>query len=305
MKRTLLHLSGGLVFGCLCALAMGAVACGDDSADPAAGGQGTVAFTTWGEEYIEQEIPPAVDGETIVVDGYTIKYTRFLVAFSGITIADASGARAAQQVGTVVFDMHAPGVKDIVSFPGLEAKAWDRVSYRITVPGADATLGAGATEEDRATLVQDGAAIHVEGTIAKDAVSKSFSWSFPTQTLFKECKGEVSGKEEEGVVVTNGGTDTVQLTIHGDHLFYDDLQSISAKVRAQAIVDADADGDGNVTLDELGAVKLSKAAADTGGTYSAGDVPNVNNLRDFVTSLSRTIGHYRGEGECFASPVTN
>jgi hypothetical protein len=50
---------------------------------------------------------------------------------------------------------------------------------------------------------------------------------------------------------------------------------------------------------------LSKAAADTGGTYSAGDVPNVNNLRDFVTSLSRTIGHYRGEGECFASPVTN
>jgi hypothetical protein len=306
MKRTKLakRLGGLGAFG-LCVLASLAVACGDDSSDPAATGQGTVAFTTWGEEYIEQEIPPTVDGETIVVDGYTIKYTRFLVAFSAITVADATGAQAAKQAGTVVFDMHAPGVKDIVSFPSLEAKAWDRVSYQISVPGTSATLGAGATEEDRATLVNDAAAIHVEGTISKDAVSKSFSWSFPTQTLFKECKGEVSGKEEEGVVVTNGGTDTVQLTIHGDHLFYDDLQSISAKVRAQAIVDADADDDGNVTLEELGAVKLSKAAADTGGTYSAGDVPNVNNLRDFVTSLSRTIGHYRGEGECFASPVTN
>lgn len=293
----------GGVLGLLALSSLGFVsACGEDSADPAADGKGTVAFTTWGEEFIEQEIPPSADGEAIVEDGYTITYSRFLVAFSAITIADSSGKEAAKQSGTIVFNMHAPGVKDIVSFPDLPAKAWDRVSYQITAPGADATLGSGATEADRATLVADGAAIHVEGTISKDQVSKSFSWSFPAATLFKECRGEIGGKEQEGVVVTNGGTDTVQLTIHGDHLFYDDLQSASAKVRAQAIVDADADGDGAVTLAELGNVKLSKAA-ESGGTYGAGDVPNVNNLRDFVTALSRTIGHYRGEGECFASPV--
>ena len=298
MKKVFSALSLGALVG----LSSFLPACSDDSSDPAASGAGTAAFTTWGEEYIEQEIPPTADGETIVEDGYTIKYSRFLVAISEITISNQSGTNAAKQTGTVVFDMHEAGVKEVARFPNLSAKAWDRVSYALVAPGADATLGAGATEDDKRVLVDAKAGVHVEGTISKGNVSKSFAWTFPTQTLFKECKGEVAGKEEEGVVVTNGGTDTVQLTIHGDHLFYDDLQSLSAKVRCQAMVDADKDDDDVVTLDELAAVKLSDAAKATGGTYGAGDVPNVNNLKDFVTSLTRTIGHYRGEGECFASP---
>ena len=291
-----------VVLGAVLCLTSLLSACGEDAADPAASGSGAAAFTTWGEDYIEKEIPPSDDGGTVVEDGCTIRYSRFLLAISEITIADQSGTQAARQAGTVVFNMHVPGIKEVASFPGLTAKAWDRVSYALVSPGADATLGAGATQEDRALLVGAKAGVHVEGTISKGDVTKSFAWSFPTQTLLRECKGEVAGKEEEGVVVTNGSTDTVQLTIHGDHLFYDDLQAASAKVRAQPIVDADADNDDVVTLEELAAVKLSNAAAATGGTYSAGDVPNVNNLRDFVTALSRTIGHYRGEGECVARP---
>lgn len=37
------------------------------------------------------------------------------------------------------------------------------------------------------------------------------------------------------------------------------------------------------------------------GAYGTGAAANVNNLREFVTALSRTLGHFRGEGECFAS----
>ncbi len=99
--------------------------------------------------------------------------------------------------------------------------------------------------------------------------------------------------------MTNGGTDEVQLTIHGDHLFYDDLQASNAKVRFTALSKADANGDSKLTLDELAAVRLTMIAAED-GTFGTGAAANVNTLRDFVTDLTRTVGHFRGEGECFA-----
>lgn len=96
--------------------------------------------------------------------------------------------------------------------------------------------------------------------------------------------------------MTEGGTDAVELTIHGDHFFYDDLQAATAKLRAEAIVNADANLDGLVELSELDAVALTSLPANQYGTGGASDV---NNLGDFVRFLSRTVGHYRGEGECF------
>ena len=53
------------------ALALVAVACSSSSSSD---GVGTAKFTTWGEEYIEREIPSAD-----VEDGWTIRYDRFLV----------------------------------------------------------------------------------------------------------------------------------------------------------------------------------------------------------------------------------
>jgi hypothetical protein len=34
------------------------------------------------------------------------------------------------------------------------------------------------------------------------------------------------------------------------------------------------------------------------GQYGTGSAPNVKTLKDFVLALSRTVGHYRGEGHC-------
>ena len=99
-------------------------------------------------------------------------------------------------------------------------------------------------------MVQNGYSVYVEGSATKDATTKSFTWGFKTSTLYDKCKGEVSGKETEGVVVTNGGNDAVEPTIDGDHLFYDDLQSAEAKMRVDNIANADADNDGKVTLED-------------------------------------------------------
>ena len=198
-----------------------------------------------------------------------------------------------------LFDHVAPGVKDVVQFSDIPARAWSRVSYEISPDAAGAELGGGATEDDKALMASGGYSVYVEGEATKEAVKKSFAWGFGVPTLLNDCKGERDGRETEGVIVTNGGADMIELTIHGDHLFYDDLQAANAKLRFNALASADADNSGTITLEELASVKLVDL---TEGTYGTGSAADVNNLRDFVTALSRTVGHFRGEGECF---VTN
>jgi len=259
------------------------------------GGAGTVSFTTWGEDYIETQIP-AEQFE----DGWAITYDKFLVNIGHVQVADSDGTEGDAMPGTLLFDHKKKGVKSVVQFEDLDARGWDHVSYQIPAATAEAELDGSATAADKDLMVKDKAAVHVDGTAEKGGQSITFHWSFPVSTLFDNCKGDKDGKETEGALVTNGGTDEIQLTIHGDHLFYDDLQSANAKLRFDPIAGADADADGEVTLEELFQVKLVDITA---GTYGTGSAANVNDLGAFVTALSRTVGHYRGEGECFSTNV--
>jgi hypothetical protein len=256
------------------------------------GGKGSVDFNTWGEDYIEARIP-AEEFE----DGWSVTYEKFLVNIGAVHIADSDGVEGDSMDGTIIFDHTKKGVKPVVRFDDLEARPYSHVSYEIPVATSAAVLDSSATEADKKLLVDAKASVHVEGTAEKGGMTKTFTWSFAATTLLDDCKGEKDGKETEGALVTNGGTDEIQLTIHGDHLFYDDLQSPNAKLRFDPIAGAD-DGDGDVTLDELAKVKLVDI---TVGTYGTGSASSVNDLGAFVIALSRTVGHFRGEGECFAT----
>jgi hypothetical protein len=260
------------------------------------GGSGSVAFTTWGEDYIEQEIP-AADME----DGWQVRYLKFLVNFRAITVADARGGAGASMTGSKLFDLARPGKKAIVTFPGLDAKTWDQVAYQIG-PVDDSTDAAGASEADKQTMLAGGYSISIDAVATKGAVTKKYTWAFTTNTQYGNCKGDLSGKEIDGTVVTNGGTDTIELTIHGDHFYYDDLQSPDAKRRFQNIADADANADGIVELSELAARKLVDIPPEQ-GKYGVGSASGVHDLGAFVTALARTIGHFRGEGECSVTAV--
>jgi hypothetical protein len=286
--KTLASIAAGLVTLASCA----AIGCDGGGNEPSSG-TGTVTFTTWGEPYIEQGIPTDA-----FADGWSARYTRFLVLLGDIRIADEEGEVAAEDPRFHLVDHVVPGVKRLGSFTELEAKAWTHVSYQ-TSPVSDRStilVGSGATEADADFMVANGCHAYVEGSITDGNVTKTFRWCLGVPTLLDGCEGEIDGKLTEGVVVTDGGEDQVELTIHGDHFFYDDLQAADASLRGQAIADADADADGEVTLDELAAVDLDDLPPDTYGTGSA---TSVANLRDFMQFLSRTVGHYRGEGECF------
>ena len=278
-------------FGAL-ALSLAAALTGCSEGEGGEGGKGGVVFTTWGEEYIEQEIP-AADFE----DGWSITYEKFLLAIRGVTVADREGTVGGQMAGSILYDHTQAGTKSVVSFEGLEEGPWEEVSYEIAPVDAATTLD-GATEADKQLMLDAGASVHIEAVARKGAVEKRLDWTFSIATAYRGCKGEKDGKETEGVLVTNGGTDTVELTIHGDHFFYDDLQAATAKRRFEAIAAADADADGEVTLEELAAVALVDIPE---GSYGTGSAGNINDLGAFVAALSRTLGHFRGEGECVSS----
>ncbi|MRG95108.1 hypothetical protein [Polyangium spumosum] len=280
-------------FGKTCLGLAAALLAGCGAEEPA--GRGDVAITTWGEGYIEQEIP-ASEFE----DGWTIRFSKFLVVLGGVRIADDAGEIGAEMTTTKLFDHVAQGVKPLVTFPGLEAKPWTKVSFEVRPAGDDTELGEGATAADLDAMKQGNFALFAEGEATQGATKKTFRWGFGVPTAYTECKGEKDGRETPGVLVTNGGVDNVELTIHGDHLFYDDLQSPTAKLRFDALASADENGDGEVTLAELAAKKLVDIdPAD--GAYGTGAAGDVNDLGAFVTDLSRTVGHFRGEGECFAA----
>lgn len=240
--------------------------------------------TTWGEAFIEDGIPASA-----FEDGWSVKYTKFLVVLQGAAIADGKGAVGAEQPGAKAFDLVKKGPVEVFSATA-PAKAYDVVRYAIG-PDSNA-LATNIADSDLALLKSRTASLIVVGSGTKAGVTRSFEWSFTTNTLYDACeRAENMGK---GVTLTPGREVTVQLTVHGDHLFADQLTG-DAKLRFEAIANADGNGDNRVTLDELAVVQLTSLPQ---GQYGAAGAANVRNLRDFVTQQTRAIGHYEGEGHC-------
>jgi hypothetical protein len=293
-----------LGYGCAALLI---IACAN--ADPTAAGSGNEKFTTWGEAFIETGIPANPNGQDGFIDGWALHYDKFLVNFHGIVVADSAGNVAATLDKPKFVDNTVPGRKTLTEFDGLRAENWDKVSYQIkpAVEGEDVVAG---DPSDLAKMIDNGWSIYVEGSATKagssgQVIRKTFHWGFKVATQFSDCHHEENGTNTLGVVVTTGSTDVTELTTHGDHLFYDRLQAspdpaIQTALRFDQKAAADeapyGNGDGEITLEEMCAEPIDVFTYDPSGL-------NAPTIGDFVIALSRTIGHYRGEGECTISPI--
>jgi hypothetical protein len=255
-------------------------------------GNGKVSFTTYGEDYIEREIPA-----TDVEDGWRITFDEFLISIGEVSIGEPNAAPAYRMQESMLVSMKSPGDKPVTQFSDVPARAYPNVRYAVLPVTETALLGVGATAEQKARMMRDGQSLYVSGRFTKGSDVKSFAWGFSARTSYENCKADVGGKETPGIVVTKGVTESVQLTIHGDHLFYDDLRDPNAKLRVDAIASADTDGNGDITLAELASVKLASIPS-TFGPYGTGSASGIHDLRAFVEALSHTVGHFRGEGDC-------
>lgn len=256
-------------------------------------GDGSVDASIWGEDYIEQGIPAASAAEPAGFEnGWSLRYTKFLVNVGALTLAASDGTPGASLPAVRVYDLHTlRGPLSLGTLSGLSPVRYDSVGYRME-PAGDATTAGNATAAD-VTLMRSGRySVYVEGEGQRMGVTVRFRWGFGGAVAFERCH---SSETEVGVAVPSGGVARAQVTVHGDHLFYDDLQSPDAKLRFDLIASADGNRDGEVTLDELAAVDLTTAPR---GQYGVGSRGDVLNLRQFVTALVATVGHFNGEGHC-------
>ncbi len=238
---------------------------------------------------------PSVEKELVTTDGWTLKYDRFLVHVTSVTVAGTDGVLAASASPTLV-DQVAPGPKSLVSAQLRTARVWENVGLQIGPVDAETTAIAPATDADRDMMTASGFTLYVEGKLSKNGATKTFKWGFATEATYGECaEGAV-----RGLVVPADGSDTADVGMAGEVLFADDLAA--GVLRADAIAAADADNDGNITLEELAATSLDTARA--GGAAYTGGPFDVTMLDEFVTAQApRVVARFRATGTCKPAPA--
>lgn len=277
------------------------------------GATGQVQVFIEAEDTIPEGLDPG-DGEENVVDGWTVRYSKFLITVGDFTASRSSGGEALVDPDRYVVDlMNLPaGGFVMTEFADVAAERWDRVGY--SLPNADdsAIAADGTAAADRDFMVTGGYSIHVEGEISKPdgqscllgdatacqpAPTVRFTWSLAAGTSFADCAGSDG---VAGFAVPSGGTTQVKPTIHGDHWFFTNITQGAelTERRAQWIADADADRDGETTLDELRAAPAAKLfPAELGYNLSGALIPIVT-AHDYLEAQVRTLGDFQGEGEC-------
>lgn len=272
-----------LIMSLLVAVSASFVACSDDEDEPVEGEPATSKFYAYGEPFIEDGIPASA-----FADGWAITFSEFV-----ITVNDAGikGAGPWSETSATALYVDVAKAGNEAANPGTAVgtvatttnKTYDEAFYTI----APATVGNNVNAAD-ATVTEmqaAGASVLVRGTATKGDSSINFDWALNSSSTYNPC-------EIQGFSPVASEETRVELTIHGDHLFYDSLSSEDPDLIFQAYADADANADGTVTIGELEAVQV----IDT--NFNAGGADDVKTLLDFVTFQSTTLGHINGEGHC-------
>lgn len=242
----------------------------------ACGGTAPWTFETYGEPFIEEGIPAAE-----FEDGCAVAWDQFVVSVADRALVGDDGDPAVEIAGTQVYDLVPPGPHEMATVDA-PTGTWRTVRAAIR-PDPAATAG-NATAAQLAALTDAGAAVLVSGTLTCGAYAGTFTWAFPAGATY-DC-------DPENLVVSAGAQARTQLTVHGDHLFFDSLVAEDAVLRATAYVAADANGDGEITQAELAAAPVAPTGLDRGGDTS------VESLWDYLTAQVRQLGHVDGEGHC-------
>ena len=111
--------------------------------------------------------------------------------------------------------------------------------------------------------------------------TKSFDWTFDVPTRYTACELE--------------GTDRFEITVHGDHLFFNSLVSTEPMVVFQSLANADINNDGIIAQTELTSTGI--------GGFDSGSAGGIDNLWAWLEAQVGLAGHVNGEGHCDAAPV--
>lgn len=205
--------------------------------------------------YGESFIEEGISSE-VMADDWSVEFTQFTVAFDEV------------RVGGAEVEVDSP-----VELTADSGGDGHEIGWATLGDGQDTGFSFAITGVD------------VAGSATRGDTSKSFVWTFTETARYHECETATSvGRAEDS---------TLQITIHADHLFYDSLVAAEPELRFQALADADADADGEITRGEL-------EATDIGG-YDPGSEDGLDDLWSWLEAQARSLGHVDGEGHCETS----
>jgi len=274
------------------------------------------------------------DGVEDIQDGWQVSFAKYIISVGQIELHRASHDPVAND------EIYAVDLKKIPenglplwSFTNLKADTWTfnygLVNDTTVVPHASVKDNSQAADgnADFAALKQNDWTYLIEGTLTQTngrscpppslanipagkapvglhrGVScyanstVAFRLAIQAETHYTNC--EVNGMP--GVSISADGTQSVAITIHGDHIFFNGFPSGSeggVMRLAQWLADSDLNLDGSVTQDELERIKPADLVEiDSRYQLSAAQL---NDMWDYIAAQLRTQGHFQGEGECTA-----
>jgi hypothetical protein len=301
------------------------IGCGDDST-----GKGSLSVLLEPEDTIVKGIKAGNSGETIQ-DGWAVAFEKYIVAIGHIDVHLATDksidAEADESFAVDLTRLESPSL-ELWKLEGLQEGRW-QLSYETT----GASHGAVPHESvvsmaDFDSMVESDFTYLIAGTLTKsdgqscppstlanvgdhepngeksgdndcyDASEVRFTFGAPAETLFSKCG--IDGVP--GFAITAGQTQSVALTIHGDHIFFNGFPTGSeggVMRLAQWLADCDLDLDGTVTREELEAITPAELPELDPDRYQLGGAPiKVVTMYDYVSAQLKTQGHFQGEGEC-------
>ena len=160
-----------------------------------------------------------------------------------------------------------------------------------TLTATDAATVISGADTDIARMIEDGLVHLVRGTATDGTRTITFDWGFSQQIRYTQCENGADGTP--GVALRADGITRSYVEFHVDHLFWTRLGTEDAQMRFGAIADADANDDGEVTLDELAQVDVLDAGYETAGI----DVPTLDR---FIAFSVAQAPHFVNGGLCTA-----
>lgn len=275
-------------------------------------GSGTLQVMLRAEETITSGLA-AGQGDEDVVDGWSVSFDTWVATVGHVHIGRTdgeAGAREIEQARVVDLRRIPSSGAEVARFENITAGRWDEFEYETPIADDDAEPDDNVSDEDFAALVDAGATYLIAGTITneqgqscppggecRDTSEVRFSFAVPADTLFGPCSSE--GTTLAGAVVNEGGTTTVAITLHGDHIFFDafPLRETTINRRAQWLADADLDQDNVVGREELESIDAVDLLPSQTHKLAGAPIP-VDTAWDYVIAQLKTSGHFQGEGEC-------
>ncbi len=244
-----------------------------------------------------------------IVDGWTVKYEKVLITIGGVQASRDEVVALGQNSHFMdLMRVDPRGTK--VSVTELIAGEYTGLEFAILPPYEKSDL-IEVSQSDHDMMLKNGYSIYIEGAMTSEtgqscnpedptacvpAPKISFKWGLTTASRFTDCIGFLAPEESDPQVV---------LTLPMDHWLFTSFaaEAEDAPRRAQWIADADLDGDGETTIEELQAVAATDLfRPDLGYDLDAASI-TVTTARDFLEAQVRTIGISSASGCRIATPL--